>query len=303
MRMTLLSIAKTVVALATLIAVTACSNKNDNATMTIRTDSVAIDSVNINVEFQPGQEFQTNEEYPRSSFGMKFNVSYFKDSPWANKMNETILLEVIHANDDEEQDDNTTRRVDPERWKKIFKENDYDLQSTLQLYAQEARQAYEEDLAKQKEEEGEDFISYTDEEETYAEIHTVGDRFINWTGYFYIFLGGAHGMHAPIAITFDRNTGDVVGLDDLLKPGYEPTLRELLKKKVRKEAGAMTDVELQDAGYWSADDVKDYLAAATVFQPEQDGLVFSFPPYAVACYAVGTVSVKLTWDELKDWTK
>lgn len=304
MRTTFLPTAKGVVALAALVAATACSQKNDIDTTTPPTDTVETDSVLVNVEFQPEQDVQNTDDYPRSSFGIKINVAYFKDCPWADKMNESILHAVVRTEETlEHPDDKTAQRRNRERWTTIFNENGHDLQATLQLHAQEERQAYEEDLAQMKQEDNDEYIGYTNEEETYATIHTVDDRFVNWTGYVYFYLGGAHGMHMPIAITFDRNTGDVVKLDDLLKPGYEPTLRKLLKKKVREEAGVKTDFGLQEAGYWSADEVNDYLKAVANFYPERDGLTFNFAPYSIACYAVGSVSVKVTWDELKEWKK
>ena len=108
-------------------------------------------------------------------------------------------------------------------------------------------------------------------------------------------------MNIPLALTFDLATGDTLGLYDFLRHGCEASIQALLKKKILAEAGASDDDELEAAGFWASSEDVNYLRDATAIYPDTEGLVFTYAPYAIACYAVGSVSVTLTWQELNPY--
>jgi len=267
----------------------------DTAAIVDTTVHVDIDSALVSLNYKPVNDGES------PYFNVNFNVAYFKNCQWANKMNEVIVHEVTHAvriwGDPENEEDQESSK---QFWQGNYRSTG-DLKATLQTFSQQLKDEYVSEFRTFAADTDAFLQAYTFEEETYAAITLLPGNIATWTGHFYFFSGGAHGMNIPLALTFDLTTGDTLGLYDFLRHGCEASIQALLKKKILAEAGASDDDELEAAGFWASSEDVNYLRDATAIYPDSDGLVFTYAPYAIACYAVGSVSVTLTWKELNPY--
>lgn len=110
------------------------------------------------------------------------------------------------------------------------------------------------------------------------------------------FEGGAHGVNQKLAMNFDTNTGQLLTLNDLLVPGYEKRLNDLLLKALMEKTKAANTEQLNEMGY---------LVATEIYAPEnyivgKDSITFIYNPYEIAPYAMGKTELSLGYDELKE---
>lgn len=111
--------------------------------------------------------------------------------------------------------------------------------------------------------------------------------------------GGAHGINQRIVLNFDNETGRLLTLRDVLVPGYEQPLCELLLQKLMEQKGAKTVDELRNSGY---------LYSMDMFAPEnfvlgEDGITFIYNTYEIAAYSEGMTELKFDNDELEELWK
>lgn len=115
------------------------------------------------------------------------------------------------------------------------------------------------------------------------------------------FSGGAHPNHDTFTINYDLKAGREIKLSDLFKPGSrylaaisEYTMRDL---KARKDPDTGENMGI-------AEDVFEEGAKPTAenyrnWNLTRKGLMFTFPPYQVAAYALGPQTVIIPTAELK----
>lgn len=111
----------------------------------------------------------------------------------------------------------------------------------------------------------------------------------------YDYTGGAHGMTTFQSYVFDTANQRVLTLNDIFQAGVDPLatvqplVRQSLETQLTELAGQPPDAQWLDQG--TAPLPENY--ATWVLTP--DALVFYFPPYQVAAYALGpqTVSIPL----------
>ncbi len=98
-----------------------------------------------------------------------------------------------------------------------------------------------------------------------------------------LFFGGAHPSHELRLLNFNPQTGTRITLKDLFKPGFEPALTEMLKRK----AAENTDVPAN--GFFPKP------APHENFALDPDGIAFVFNPYEIAPYSSGTITLKIPY--------
>ncbi|MBN2329645.1 MAG: DUF3298 and DUF4163 domain-containing protein [Candidatus Omnitrophica bacterium] len=104
----------------------------------------------------------------------------------------------------------------------------------------------------------------------------------------YVYRGGsAHGMTTWTYWLFDLRTGKSLELEDLLVPGFEARLTQLINAHVPtdSEYRIETPIPFEKSSEW--------------FLTEQY-FVIHFPLYAIAPYAAGPINVKIPLSEMKD---
>ena len=117
---------------------------------------------------------------------------------------------------------------------------------------------------------------------------------IVYTAKIYTYGGGAHGINQTLVRNIDVATGNVLQLQDVFVPGYEPTLKELLLKKVgeRFDANGLDELNKKDI---FAD---GYVYVPDNFSIDDDSFTFTYCEDEIAPHAVGEISVTLSRSEL-----
>ena len=98
----------------------------------------------------------------------------------------------------------------------------------------------------------------------------------------------AHANRSVGYVNYNLTNGKIISLPDLMKPGFEAKLTEMVREKVKEEEDIYLLVKPEDIELPSA------------FAITSDGLLFSFNPYAIAPYAAGIIKIDLSLDEIYD---
>lgn len=119
-------------------------------------------------------------------------------------------------------------------------------------------------------------------------------RYFSFYQYCYIYEGGAHGMPYWTGYTFDLQTGEELLLNDIIS-NSEEELKEIV-------TGYFTDLIAGNPNeFW--DDAPQYVEEETdfnsLFYLTEEGIVFYFGPYALACYAAGFQQVTVPYSEFE----
>jgi len=118
----------------------------------------------------------------------------------------------------------------------------------------------------------------------------------------YAFEGGAHGHHGSGYHTLDIATGKELKLADLMKPGFEEKWAALGRSEILRSRGQKPEASLKEAGLFD-----DKLELNENWFLVPGGIGFSYSPYEIAAYAMGSIEFTLPWkdiiDDLKPGTK
>jgi hypothetical protein len=126
-------------------------------------------------------------------------------------------------------------------------------------------------------------------------IDTAGtDKILCFKQTFDMFTGGAHGSYYENFYNFNAETGDSIGLSDILKPGFEKELQALVVSKFRKDQKIPEGQSLTEAGLFS-----DTLSYNDNFLITKEGLTFHYNIYEIWSYAQGTADVFIPYSDLK----
>ena len=89
-------------------------------------------------------------------------------------------------------------------------------------------------------------------------------------------------------VNYNLTTGTILSLSDLMKPGYEAPLAEMVRNKLAEDSVELLvdpkEIELPQS-----------------FAITTDGILFSFNPYQIAPYSEGIIKVELSLDEIFDY--
>ena len=113
------------------------------------------------------------------------------------------------------------------------------------------------------------------------------------------YLGGAHGMESTTYTNFDEATGNCIGKYDIIAEGADIVLCERLTAALARQLGVTTLEEIQEKGYLTNID----MWATENFHITDDSIYFHYDRYEIAPYALGSTTLALELDEIKDIMK
>lgn len=110
----------------------------------------------------------------------------------------------------------------------------------------------------------------------------------------YTFTGGAHGNWGSGFHVIDLAKKKELKPADVFKPGFKAPLSEALAKSFRKKYNLPANEPLD----------KQYLFSKTIAPNENffltnKGVVFNYPPYEIAAYAVGQITLFIPFEDVK----
>ena len=108
------------------------------------------------------------------------------------------------------------------------------------------------------------------------------------------YTGGAHGMNALVCNVFDLTTGETVSEADLFAEGWQDGVSALLKTAL-------------DAFLAAQEEGEDLVFGAPApngnFSVSEEGVTWTYNPYEIAPYAMGSVELSVRWPDLKPYLK
>jgi hypothetical protein len=112
----------------------------------------------------------------------------------------------------------------------------------------------------------------------------------------YVFTGGAHGMTKTQQLVFDAATGKQLRLADFFAPGFEIVLDKLIERRFRQMKGLSPNEALngQKGGLF-----ENAIHHNENFAVTGSGIRFLFNQYEIAPYAVGQITIDLSFNDLK----
>ncbi|MBD5425926.1 MAG: DUF3298 domain-containing protein [Bacteroides sp.] len=132
------------------------------------------------------------------------------------------------------------------------------------------------------------------------------DSLLTYTFLTYGDMGGAHGGSVALSQTFDRNTGQALTYANAFVPERRAELIELVKKELWEQY-FKADFANSTEGGDGAPTLRDALLInpdtmqLPVCPPDfrQDGVVFLYQQYEIACYAAGMPACLIPYEELQ----
>lgn len=144
-----------------------------------------------------------------------------------------------------------------------------------------------------------DYTPYPYSSDLSFTVTRADDRVISFTGNYYEYMGGAHGLPATVGINYDAGTGELIAFTDL---GDNPDTFRADTLAYNQDLARTEEYSMQ---LFSQDDItngtlEDVLYADGSWYLSTSGLVFMSPPYALAPYAAGTLEFTIPYSELAD---
>ncbi len=110
----------------------------------------------------------------------------------------------------------------------------------------------------------------------------------------YSYTGGAHGMTTISTINYDRANKRALSLTDILLPEKETQFWQIARR-VHREWVDQQDDPLNYAG-WP-------FQSTSMFLLTPEGLDLQYDPYAIGPYSMGTPTITISYDRLRDVLK
>lgn len=112
----------------------------------------------------------------------------------------------------------------------------------------------------------------------------------------YSYAGGAHGNNSVRNCVYDCRKGRLITLADLFAPESLMQAGEMLRNRLVKDYDCATMEELiEKCDFFSLTEIEP----TENFMIDDNGLCWSYDPYEIAPYVMGTIEVKLPWVALK----
>lgn len=108
--------------------------------------------------------------------------------------------------------------------------------------------------------------------------------------------GGPQAYHVKRWINFNKETGRRMTLSDVLKPGYEPALSQLLQKKLMEKYNFKDENALHAAGFLTNAE----MYPSDNYKIMEHALVFLYNESEIAPRTAGETELTVSLDELKD---
>lgn len=115
-----------------------------------------------------------------------------------------------------------------------------------------------------------------------------GGKYVVFSTYTEMYMGGAHGVNADQRTTYSLSTGNKLDMSYLMTGGWGSAVRRQLYNRCRQQLGASFEI----ASFYDMPDPSSY-------ELTERGVVFIYFPYEIAPYAEGNIRVELTDAELR----
>ncbi|MVM41865.1 DUF3298 domain-containing protein [Spirosoma sp. HMF3257] len=137
--------------------------------------------------------------------------------------------------------------------------------------------------------------------ETKADTVHAGSKALTVKIETYAYTGGAHPNSSLSFYTFDRETGRMLTLNDMIAD--TTALLGVLEQAFRQQQNLLPKTNLEEQGYFLRDG--HFFLPANV-GTSREGMVFYYNPYEIAAYAVGPIQVTVPYEKLNgilrdDW--
>ncbi|QJD80861.1 DUF3298 and DUF4163 domain-containing protein [Spirosoma rhododendri] len=109
----------------------------------------------------------------------------------------------------------------------------------------------------------------------------------------YAYTGGAHPNTNVMFMNFDRQTGNVLALTDMVSD--TTALLTIVERAFRKDQGLLPQYNLEERGYFLRDG--QFFLPANI-GIDRKGLTFYYNPYEIAAYALGPIEVTVPYEQL-----
>lgn len=134
--------------------------------------------------------------------------------------------------------------------------------------------------------------------ESSADITFSDSLFFGVSMYNYSYTGGAHPNYVISKKIFDKETGMLVKLTDIVKD--TSAIKLLVEKNFRKEVEVDPTESLEAAGFWFKNDQFKFPINIGM---SSDGLEFVYNTYEVAPHAQGSIEIILPYEKIKKLMK
>lgn len=132
-------------------------------------------------------------------------------------------------------------------------------------------------------------------------VHVSKERFVTYQVYTNDYSGGAHGFFSISLVSYDPVHQQEIGWGELFKPQSFEAVLKLIEAEAQKDEQYI---------YWNAHIQKgldfvdeDGNPTGELLLPGlglgEDGVIFSFQPYSIACFAAGTFHFTIPYKTLK----
>lgn len=131
--------------------------------------------------------------------------------------------------------------------------------------------------------------------ETEGEILYESPELVCFSFFNYNYTGGAHPNSFLRLINFDKQTGELISVNQIIK--NKAALAPLAEKAVKDQFEVSNDQTLKDFGFYYEGDTFPMNDNIGILE---DSLIFQYDPYEIGPYALGHVSFKIAKSEIKD---
>lgn len=164
----------------------------------------------------------------------------------------------------------------------------YQAMSKEVLELLEEMKAYELQEGNIKEEEWEPSSPMITSQYYALKSHFIGqvEQIATFNFYYDNYTGGAHGWHNHVVRNADLARKIIIEVKDLVGENNENALKDLLWNAYQKEFSDMEYINKED------------FTISPSFTFGKEGVLFNYPPYAVAPYAAGDIELLVEWQQI-----
>lgn len=144
--------------------------------------------------------------------------------------------------------------------------------------------------------------NFITEQESYYEISDsvfYADETIISVHYYenFYFLGAVHPANSNFSLNYDLQMGKPLQLNDLLYGNYLNKISEICRKEISRNFG------MDKPDEWIIEGTKPIENNYEVFNLTKTNIITTFPTYQVASYVAGSITVEISYIDLKEYIK
>lgn len=107
------------------------------------------------------------------------------------------------------------------------------------------------------------------------------------------YTGGAHGIYGTECYNYSLAGGYEITTVDLFTEAQLERLNRLIREDICEQYGVRSDEELETKGFFP-----EYIGVTENFLVTPEGITFYYNPYYIGCYALGSVEVSVSREQL-----